>query len=124
MDVLAVEQALGELRPLNAEISVRSWHRCDAYEAGLIAFQPPDPSVATTAESTLRPADSKQILHADRDVLCHVLRGAGRLRLPDHTVAVEPGLLCRIPAGTPHDFAATGAEPLVLYYTLVRVAPS
>ena len=119
MDVLAAEQALRELRPLSPEVGVRSWHRGDAYECGLIAFQPPaaaDPAVPT--------GEPEQILHRDRDVLCHVLRGAGRLRLADESLPIGPGLLCRVPAGTPHDFAATGAEPLVLYYTLIRVAPA
>ncbi len=121
MDVLAVEQALRELRPLTPEISVRAWQRCDAYESGLIAFQPPAAGAAAPAP----PADApRQILHADRDVLCHVLRGAGRLRLADEDLPLGPGLLCGVPAGTPHDFAATGAEPLVLYYTTIRVAPA
>jgi mannose-6-phosphate isomerase-like protein (cupin superfamily) len=112
MDLLGLEEALGELRPLSAEISVRSWCREAAYETGLIAFQPRSDG------------DPRQILHDDRDVVCHVLRGEGRLRLDDQTVPVAPGLLCRIPAGTPHDFAATAAEPLVLFYTLIRVSPS
>ena len=112
VDLLDVEQALRELKALNPESSVRPWHRGSAYEAGLIAFHP-------------RPgADPRQILHADRDVICQVLRGRGRLRLEGETVPVAPGTLCRVPAGTPHDFAATGSEPLVLFYTLVAVVPA
>jgi mannose-6-phosphate isomerase-like protein (cupin superfamily) len=113
-----VEQALRELRPLNAEISVRSWHRESAYEVGLIAFHP-----APGGDPRQAAGDPRQILHRDRDVVCQVLQGVGRLRLEGETVPVEPGVLCRIPAGTPHDFAATGAEPLVLFYTLIAVAP-
>jgi mannose-6-phosphate isomerase-like protein (cupin superfamily) len=112
LDQLSLEEAIGQLKPVNAEISVRSWHRGAEYEAGLIAFQPrPD-------------TDARQILHADRDVICQVLRGTGRLRLEHSTVPVQAGTVYRIPAGTPHDFATTAAEPLVLFYTLVRVAPA
>ena len=112
MDLLRLDQALGELEPLSAEISVRPWHRQAAYETGLIAFHArPD-------------SDPRQILHGDRDVVCQVLQGTGRLRLEGRSVPVERGVLCRIPAGTPHDFAATGAEPLVLFYTLVTVGPA
>ena len=109
MDLLQVADALGELKPLNAEISVRPWHRQPAYETGLIAFHPQGD------------ADPRQILHEDRDLVCQVLQGAGRLRLEGQLVPVARGVLCRIPAGTPHDFAATGGEPLVLFYTLIRV---
>jgi mannose-6-phosphate isomerase-like protein (cupin superfamily) len=55
-------------------------------------------------------------------VICQVVRGAGRLRLEDEAVPVAPGSVYRIPAGTPHDFAASEAEPLVLLYTLVTVS--
>ncbi|HZU05527.1 MAG TPA: cupin domain-containing protein [Chloroflexota bacterium] len=110
MDVLGLDQALTELQPLTAEISVRLWQRGATYEAGLIAFHPQPV------------ADPRQICHADRDLLCQVLRGHGRLRLGAQQVPVAPGLLCRIPAGTPHDFAAQGPEPLVLFYALIKVS--
>jgi mannose-6-phosphate isomerase-like protein (cupin superfamily) len=112
MDVLRVDRALGELEPRSPEISVRTWHRGASYEVGLIAFQP---QLA---------ADPRHICHADRDVLCQVVQGTGRLRTEGQTIPVETGALYRIPAGTAHDFAATGAEPLVLLYTLVVVAPA
>ena len=110
MDVLRVDEALGELRQLNPEISVHTWHRATDYEVGLIAFHP------------LGDDDSRQIVHDRRDVICQVVRGAGRLRLEDEVVPIEPGMVYRIPARTPHDFAASGAEPLVLLYTLVTVS--
>ena len=110
MDVLRLDEALGELRQLNPEISVHTWHRASEYEVGLIAFHP------RTED------DARQIVHERRDVICQVVRGAGRLRLEDEAVPVAPGSVYRIPAGTPHDFAASGAEPLVLLYTLVTVS--
>jgi mannose-6-phosphate isomerase-like protein (cupin superfamily) len=110
VDRLQLDQALAELRPLNPEISVSTWHRADDYEVGLIAFHP-------------RPDDDpRQIVHDRRDVICQAVRGAGRLRLAGETIAVAPGTIYRIPAGTPHDFAASGPEPLVLLYTLVTVS--
>jgi hypothetical protein len=112
MDMLRVEDALAALEPISPEVGLRTWHRAPSYEVGLIAFYP-------------RPDDDpRQICHAQRDVVCHALRGAGRLQVADQTLAVEPGTLYHIPAGTPHDFAATGAEPLVLLYTLVTVPPT
>ncbi len=111
MDLLRVDEALGELQQLNPEVSVRAWHQGPDYEVGLIAFQP-------------RPDDDpRQIQHEQRDVICQAVRGTGRLRLEGESVAVEPGTVYRIPARTPHDFAATGGEPLVLLYTLVTVSP-
>jgi len=112
MDLLRVDEGLLALQRLSPEISACTWQRAPGYEVGLIAFDP------------LPDADRRQICHADRDVVCYALRGAGRLRLDGESVAVEPGTLYRIPAGTPHDFAAAGAEPLVLLYTLIGVAPA
>ena len=112
MHRLQIDQALGELQPISPEVGLRTWQRGSNYEVGLIAFYP-------RADD-----DPRQICHAQRDVVCHALRGAGRLRLDGQTLAVEPGTLYQIPAGTPHDFAATGAEPLVLLYTLVTVPPA
>ncbi|HLH24179.1 MAG TPA: cupin domain-containing protein [Chloroflexota bacterium] len=112
MDMLRVDAALGELQAISPEVGLHTWHRAPTYEVGLIAFYPRGDD------------DPRQICHAQRDVVCHALRGAGRLRLDGETLAVEPGTVYHIPAGTPHDFAATGAEPLVLLYTLVTVSPT
>jgi mannose-6-phosphate isomerase-like protein (cupin superfamily) len=110
MDVLRLEEALGELRPISPEVAVHTWHEGTNYEVGLIAFQP-------RADD-----DPRQICHGQRDVVCQALRGAGELRLEDDTLSVEPGTVYHLPAGTPHNFVATGAEPLVLLYTLITVA--
>ncbi len=39
-------------------------------------------------------------------------------------LSVGPGLLSRVPAGTPHPFASPGAEPRVRYDTAIRVVPA
>jgi mannose-6-phosphate isomerase-like protein (cupin superfamily) len=112
VEQLRLDEALGALKPIGPEVSVASWHEAANYEVGVIAFQP-------RADD-----DPRQICHEKRDVLCQALRGAGRLRLDDGEVAVAPGTVYRIPAGTPHDFAALGSEPLVLLYTLITVDPA
>jgi quercetin dioxygenase-like cupin family protein len=112
MEFLRVADALGELQPISPEVGVHTWHSAVNYEVGLIAFYPRSDD------------DPRQICHGHRDVVCHALRGAGLLRLDDETLIVEPGTLYHIPAGTPHDFAASGDEPLVLLYTLVTVPSS
>ena len=50
--------------------------------------------------------------------MCHVLRGQGRLRASGEVTRLRPGMLCHIPRGVPHDFAAEGGE-LVLCYSLI-----
>ena len=79
--------------------------------AGLIAFAPGGT------------ADPKQITHADKDVLCYVLRGRGRLRVDGTLTPLEPGTLCHVPAEVAHDFAATDEE-LLLLYVLIETAAS
>ena len=53
-------------------------------------------------------------------VVCFVLAGRGRLRQGERSVTLGPGSLCRVPAGTPHDFSAAD-EPLELLYLTIRV---
>ena len=48
-------------------------------------------------------------------------QGQGRLRLQDEESTVSPGVLCHIPANTPHDFLAEGDEPLLMFYVTVKV---
>lgn len=108
MKVLKIDRALKRLPALNDEIRYKSWIEAKAFSAGLIAFQPK------------RNADRKRILHRDRDVLCHVLKGRGRLRVGDGRVALKPGMVCHIPKGTAHDFAAARGNRLVLFYSLIK----
>jgi quercetin dioxygenase-like cupin family protein len=52
-------------------------------------------------------------------VVCQVLRGRGRLRTAGKRIALAPGMICHIPKGTPHDFAA-GKSELLLFYSLIE----
>jgi mannose-6-phosphate isomerase-like protein (cupin superfamily) len=85
----------------------REWLAGEGYRVGYIRFD--------AGRRNDRP-----IVHADQDVLCLVLAGQGLLHQSDDTTEIEPGLLCRIPAGTPHRFAASGG-PLELLYTVIQV---
>ncbi len=108
MKVLKIGDALTGLERISDEIRYRSFLEEEGFSVGLIAFRPGGGS------------DPKQINHRDKDVVCHVLSGRGRLRLADQTIDLEPGILCHVPKGTPHDFAADQDEELVLFYSLIK----
>ena len=108
MKVLKIGDALAGLERISDEIRYRSFLEEERYSMGLIAFRPG------------KDTDPKQISHRDKDVVCHVLSGRGRLRLADQTIHLEPGILCHLPKGTPHDFAAEQDEELVLFYSLIK----
>jgi len=108
MKVLKIGDAFRELEKISDEIRYRSFLEEEGFSVGLIAFRPGGDS------------DPKQINHRDKDVVCHVLSGHGRLRLTDQTIDLEPGSLCHVPKGTPHDFAAEKEEELVLIYSLIK----
>lgn len=108
MKVIRVQTALKRLKKVNEEIRYTSLVEWPGFTAGVIAFK------------AKRGADGKQIKHGDKDVLCHVLKGRGRLRVDGRRVALAPGTLCHIPRGTPHDFAATTRSGLVLFYSLIE----
>jgi mannose-6-phosphate isomerase-like protein (cupin superfamily) len=111
MDQLSPAEAVIDSQSGGGEISHRPWQRRDAYDAGVIAFEPrPQP-------------DARLICHTDRDVLCQVLAGEGRLRFDEQTEDVAVGTWYRIPAGVRHDFAASGDRPLVLFYVSIKVEP-
>lgn len=107
MKVVRVAEALRGLKEINPEIRYKSLVEGRGFSTGLIAFKP-----------RKRP-DPRQIRHRDKDVLCHVLKGRGRLRLNRRRVALTPGTICHIPKGTPHDFAAARRSELVLFYSLI-----
>ncbi len=104
--VVNIDAALAELAEVNSEIRHRRCFEGDGFDVGLVSFN------ATTA------ADPKQIVHDDKDVVCHVLRGRGRLRIAGSVTQLRPGMLCHIPRSVPHDFAAEGDE-LILCYSLI-----
>ena len=106
--LLKIEEALKRLPALNDEIRYKGWLDGKAFSAGLISFRP------------AKKSDRKQIKHRDRDVLCHVIKGRGRLRIPGRRVTLKPGIVCHIPKGTPHDFAAAKGNRLVLFYSLIK----
>jgi quercetin dioxygenase-like cupin family protein len=108
MKVVKINQALKNLETINEEIRYASLADGRRFSAGLISFRPKKRS------------DPKQIKHRDKDVLCHVLRGRGRLRVNRLRIMLRPGTICHIPRGTPHDFAAGKTGELVLFYSLIK----
>ena len=108
MKIIKITAALRRLKKLNQEIRYASLVERRGFTAGLIAFKP------------RQRGDSKQIMHRDKDVLCQVLRGHGRLRINSRRIPLRPGTICHIPNGTPHDFAAGKNNELVLFYSLIK----
>jgi quercetin dioxygenase-like cupin family protein len=100
--------ALKGLKKLNEEIRYVDCFADKQFTAGLIAFRPN------------RKSDPKQINHGDKDVLCHVVKGTGRLRVRGKRTPLRAGMVCHIPKGTPHDFAAGTSGELVLFYSLIK----
>lgn len=110
MKVVKISQALKGLKKLNDEIRYADCFADKRFTSGLIAFRP---------TKIVKP---KQINHADKDVVCHVVKGKGRLRVDGKRVSLKPGMICHIPKGTPHDFAAGKSGELVLFYSLIKTA--
>lgn len=108
MKVIRIAEALDELDSVNAEIRHRSCIEGKGFTVGLVSFR------------ARGQQDRKQIVHDDRDVVCQVLEGSGQLWIGEEVTELEPGILCHIPSGTPHDFRAGTAESLVLCYSLIR----
>ena len=110
MKVIKLQNALQQLSKLNAEIRHHSCFEEKQFTSGLIAFR------------FHRNSDRKQINHNDKDVVCHVLKGRGRLRINGRRIQLRPGMICHIPKRTPHDFAAGKSGELVLFYSLIKTA--
>ena len=108
MKVLRLNAKLKGLKKLNDEIRYADCFADQQFTAGLIAFRP------------TKNSNPKQINHADKDVVCHVIKGTGRLRSDGKRVSLKPGTVCHIPKGTPHDFAAGRSGDLVLFYSLIK----
>ena len=108
MKTIQITSALKKLTKINDEIRYQTCFEEKKFSAGLIAFRPK------------KKADAKQISHRDKDVLCHVLRGSGRLRVNGRQISLRPGTICHIPKGTPHDFAAGRRGRLILFYSLIH----
>jgi quercetin dioxygenase-like cupin family protein len=110
MKVLNLDAALKKIRRINNEISYSSIFEEQRFTSGIIVFR---------ASKIL---DRKQIQHPDKDVVCHVLKGRGRLRVRRRQIPLAPGTICHIPKGTPHDFAANRPADLVMFYSLIQTA--
>jgi mannose-6-phosphate isomerase-like protein (cupin superfamily) len=108
MKITTIAKSLREVKKINDEISYASVADGRRYSSGIILFRP------------RRAQDAQQIRHSDKDVVCQVIRGSGRLRVDGRKVALRPGMLCHIPKGTPHDFAASKNQRLVLFYSLIE----
>ena len=108
MKLITLNSALKRLKKLNDEIRYADCFADKQFTAGLIAFRPS------------RQANPKQINHDDKDVLCHVIKGTGRLRVRGKRIPLRPGTICHIPKRTPHDFAAGRRGELVLFYSLIK----
>jgi quercetin dioxygenase-like cupin family protein len=110
MRLARIPKALKGLKPINDEIRYKSLFEQETFTSGLIAFSP------------RRDSDPKQITHPDRDVLCHVLKGRGRLRVNGRRIELQPGTICHIPRNTPHDFAAAKKGQMILFYSLIKTS--
>ncbi|MFQ5684043.1 MAG: cupin domain-containing protein [Candidatus Binatia bacterium] len=107
MKVLKIRDLLKELEEISEEICYKSCVEGKGFSTGVISFQP------------IRRVDPKQITHRDKDVVCHVLKGRGRLRIAGRRFILQPGTFCHIPRGTSHDFTAGRSGELVLLYSLI-----
>jgi quercetin dioxygenase-like cupin family protein len=110
MKTVKINTALKGLRKINQEIRCQNCFEEKNFTSGFIAFSPQ------------KNPDHKQINHSDKDVVCHVIKGRGRLRINGRRIRLRPGTICHIPKGTPHDFAAGKRAELVLFYSLIKTA--
>ncbi len=108
MKLIKINSALKSLKTINDEIRYVDCFKEKQFTSGLIAFRPNKHS------------DRKQINHANKDVVCHVIKGSGRLRVNGKRIQLKPGIICHIPKGAPHDFAAGRSDELVLFYSLIE----
>ena len=108
MKAVKINQALKRLKKINDEIRYADCFTEKQFTSGLIAFRP------------TKKSDRKQITHEDKDVVCQVIKGKGRLRINGKRIPLRPGVICHIPKGTPHDFAAGKGGELVLFYSLIK----
>jgi quercetin dioxygenase-like cupin family protein len=108
MKTIKISQALKELKKITDEIRYADCFKEENFTSGLIAFKP------------TKKSDRKQINHDDKDVVCQVIKGSGRLRVNEKRIPLRSGVVCHIPKGTPHDFAAGRKGELVLFYSLIK----
>jgi len=108
MKIIKINSALRSLKKINDEIRYADCFKEKQFTSGLIAFR------------TTKNSDPKQISHDDKDVVCQVIKGRGRLRINGKRIPIRAGTICHIPKGTPHDFAAGKGGEFVLFYSLIQ----
>ena len=108
MKIVTISQALKRLKKLNDEIRYADCFSEKQFTSGLIAFR------------RNKNSDPKQIEHADKDVVCQVIKGSGRLRIDGKAYRSVRGSFATSRKVTPHDFAAGKAGELVLFYSLIK----
>src|SRR5215470_9866515 len=108
--IVKIAGALKGLDKINQEIRYQSCFEEKNFTSGFIAFRHRNKS------------DPRQINHSEKDVICHVLKGCGRLRIKGRRFPLRCGTICHIPKGTAHDFAASKGSELVLFYSLIKTA--
>ena len=107
MKILKMGEILSNLKKINDEIQYTGCFKSQHFTSGVIVFRPTNNS------------NPKQIEHTDKDVVCQVVKGTGRVRIKSRRIQLRPGMLCHIPKKTPHDFAAGKTGELVLVYSLI-----
>jgi len=108
MKVLKISTALKRLKKISPEIRYADCFKEKQFTSGLITFRP------------TKKSNRKQITHEDKDVVCQVIKGKGRLRANGKRIQLRPGIICHIPKNTPHDFAAGKSGEMVLFYSLIQ----
>jgi mannose-6-phosphate isomerase-like protein (cupin superfamily) len=108
MKIVKIAAALKHLRKINQEIQYLPCFQSTHFSSGVIAFRPN------------KKTNGKQIEHADKDVVCQVVKGSGRLRIGNRRIALRRGMICHIPKKTPHDFAASKTSKLLLFFSLIN----
>jgi mannose-6-phosphate isomerase-like protein (cupin superfamily) len=108
MKIVRIGALLKRLKRINDEIRYAACFESRHFTSGLIAFRHSPMS------------KTQQIKHTDKDVVCHVIEGTGRLRVGRRRFQLHPGTLCHIPKNTPHDFVATKSAKLILFYSLIE----
>jgi len=109
MKIVKIATELKRLRKINDEIRYASCFEEKHFTSGVIVFR------------STKTSNPERISHEDKDVVCHVLKGRGRLRLIGRRIQLRPGTVCHIPRGTAHDFAAGKNAELVLFYSLINI---
>src|SRR6266545_2419033 len=108
MKVLRIKSQLRRLKKISPELSYANCFKEKQFTTVLIAFR------------STKNSDSQQINHDDKDVVCHVIKGNGRLCTNNKRILLRRGMICHITKGTPHDFAAGKSGDLVLFYSLIK----